>query len=126
MATKTKKKPTKQKAPTLAEVEPTPNMQTLLQPPLSKSFNGPDDGDTRHSLVAWWGETMAILNEIGYTAHRVAKQLQPGGTLEGLMNADELDLFASSMEEYATDLSNNPPRPGVELPDPLESTGPNG
>ncbi len=93
-----------------------PRSRINVQP----NFAGrPNDADTRHALVAWWGEAMATMEEISAIARRIAEHAETvGDPMHGLIDPDKLITVADSIYIMATELSNNTPMPSADFTDP--------
>jgi len=72
-------------------------------------------------LVQWWGETMAVLDEIRTAAHAVAAHARAeGDPLEGRIDARGLDCFADRLGDLITSgFGECPPLPQMILTDPI-------
>lgn len=110
---------------TVSEVRPSAEEFSAAPPMIRPNFNASAEVDARTSLVAWWGECMAVLGEMAATAKRISKLAgTPGHVFEWLILPDDLNEFAEELEKLAMNLPSNPPMPGMELRDPTADLPP--
>jgi hypothetical protein len=77
--------------------------------------------EARAKLVAWWGETLTILEQINDKARQIARHAdREESPLYRWIDGEALEYFAGQLGDLTTSLFNNMPLPSRDLADPTE------